>query len=247
MKGVTYRYEFSSEALFEAAARSVAEGIKEALKDKDRAVLGLCGGRSAGGVCARLKSLEVPWKRVHIFMVDERIVPPESPERNFNLIEKSLTASLVRAGRLPAENVHPFVPRDRAEDFGAAEYTKELERYGGRYDVVFLSAGEDGHIASLFPGGSVLNDAPGHIPVPDSPKPPPRRMSVSRRLLLKTSWAVLLIAGEAKRKAYEALRDQGSDFARFPVVLVKELPHSIVVTDLGPERENRHLEKQLPK
>ena len=45
------------------------------------------------------------------------------------------------------------------------------------FSVVLLSLGEDGHVASLFPEGSVVDDGPGHILVEDAPKPPPRRLS----------------------------------------------------------------------
>ncbi len=232
MSGLTYRHEPGPEALHKATAQALGEAIDSVLKENGRMVLGLCGGRSARGVLTHLRGLGIPWERVHIFMVDERILPIESPERNFAIVKEVLAAPLIRASELPADNVHPFIPRAQFEDFGVKEYTRELDKQGGRYDVVFLSAGEDGHIASLFPKGSVLSDDPGHILVLDAPKPPPRRMSASRRLLLQSRWGVLIVAGEEKRKAYEALRDPRTGFAECPAVLVKQLPGAVVLTDL---------------
>lgn len=76
----------------------------------------------------------------------------------------------------------------------AARYAAEL----GGIDVVLLGAGPDGHLASLFPGHPALEDPGPVIAVPDSPKPPPERLTLSLPVLEDVRAAVLVCAGDDK-------------------------------------------------
>jgi 6-phosphogluconolactonase len=217
-------------ALGGAAAAMLAGSIRRLLEKRRQVTLAVPGGRSAGSILRELSAHDLPWDRVHIFMADERLVPIDSPESNYPVVVASLVEPLQRRGDLPGENAHPFVMNPRAADCGVSAYTQELDRVGGRCDVVLLSAGEDGHVASLFPGGSVLDDGPGYILVEESPKPPPRRVSMSRALLLAARSCVLVFAGESKRAALDTFRDPETEYGECPAVLVKGIPEAYVVT-----------------
>jgi 6-phosphogluconolactonase len=215
------------------AARLLAAALGQILQRRPTAVLAVPGGRSAGAILRELAAAAaLPWERVHVVLADERIVPLGSAERNFAVVEESLVRPLTARGALPAGNVHPFVLDTAAADLGAGAYGEILRPHGGRVHVVLLSAGEDGHVASLFPGGSVLRDDPGYFIVEDSPKPPPRRLTASRTLLRAAEAAVLVFAGEPKRAAYEAFAAPGAYWADCPAALVKGIPGAWVVTDL---------------
>jgi 6-phosphogluconolactonase len=219
-----------ADALGGAAAAMLAGSIRRLLENRRQVTLAVPGGRSAGSILRELGGQDLPWDRVHIFMADERLVPIESPDSNYPVVASSLIDPLQRRGELPAENAHPFVMDTCAADFGVAAYTEELDRVGGACDVVLLSAGEDGHVASLFPGGSVLASGPGYILVEDSPKPPPRRVSMSRALLLAARSCVLVFAGESKRAALDTFRDPEAAYEQCPAALVKGIPEAYVVT-----------------
>ncbi|MFS8609476.1 MAG: 6-phosphogluconolactonase, partial [Gammaproteobacteria bacterium] len=77
----------------------------------------------------------------------------------------------------------------------------------GRFDTTLLGVGEDGHVASLFPGRSegLGDDAPDAIGVRASPKPPPERVSLSARRLRESDEIVLLATGGTKREAIARL------------------------------------------
>lgn len=217
------RYELESKA-----AKIISDSIFKLLETKDQVVLAIPGGRSVCAVFESLKKEDLPWDKVHVFMVDERMVPLDDSQSNFKLVSDCFLSELSKQNKLPKENVHPF----RVEQ-GIAAYEKELKSLGGAYDIVLLSAGEDGHMGGLFPNhDSLKDDAEYFVEFHNSPKPPPGRMSMSRKLLLKTQIAVLLFFGEGKREAFKKFSDQTVDYAACPVKLVSSIKESFVLTDL---------------
>jgi 6-phosphogluconolactonase len=212
----------------------MAGRLASAADARGTALLALPGGRSVGRVAEVLRAdeMEVPWEKVHIFFVDERCVDLESPESNYQALRETFLEPLTAAGRLPRGNLH--LPQESGEgpcDPGA--YTRALEAVAGgpgrgRFDVVLLGVGEDGHIASLFPDHTALrNRERQYLLVEDAPKEPPRRITASRRLIASAETAIALFLGEGKRRALQRFRALSPEAAR---AAVPELPCSLVHT-----------------
>ncbi|MDK1031047.1 MAG: 6-phosphogluconolactonase, partial [Planctomycetia bacterium] len=173
-------------ALQRAAAELITDSIVGLLAEKELVVLAVPGGRSVSGIFALFRAQDIPWRKVHIFMVDERLVPLSDDRSNFKLAREGFTDALVAEGKLPQENVHPFVFDGSKEDSGLAGYEEELRDLGGACDIVLLSSGEDGHIGALYPNHhSFRDESEFYVAMHDSPKPPPDRMTMSRKLLLR--------------------------------------------------------------
>ena len=98
----------SESELYARAAGAVAELVEAILHRQERAVLGIPGGRSSAGVFRSLRRQKVAWPRVFLFMVDERLVPLDSPESNYRLARTELVDPLVERGVLPPGNAVPF-------------------------------------------------------------------------------------------------------------------------------------------
>ena len=97
--------------------------------------------------------------------------------------------------------------------------------FDGALDVVLLGLGEDGHVASIFPGQA---SSAGRVAfVPASPKPPPERITLTRAFLATARETVLLATGEAKREALSRL------LAGDPALPAHGLPGLTIVTDLA--------------
>ena len=144
-----------------------------------------------------LRQATVDWRRITLFWADERAVSPDDPESNYGLAERMLLsplgASAPRAIRMPAD----------APDLGQAAqwYDDALAtELGDRpLDLAILGIGEDGHICSLFPGHkALLVDDRRATAVEDSPKPPPRRLTLTLKFVLRTKKIWVIAIGSRK-------------------------------------------------
>ena len=212
--------------LTEKAAVILARAILRCISVKKEAVLAVPGCRSVTDIFANLRQQELPWEQLHVFLLDERLVPLEHEESNYRLLKEQL-------GRVaPPEMLHPF--RHNPEDplKSVDEYNEELQNHGGRFDIVLASSGEDGHIASLFPRHpSIGNPANGFILVNDAPKAPSARMSASRGLIRQADTGLLLFLGSAKAGALRSALAPHTPVNDCPAKIIMELQHYCLLTD----------------
>jgi 6-phosphogluconolactonase len=209
-------------------------------------VLALPGGRSVLPIIGAFPKISIPWDRVRLFLVDERWVQRDHPESNYRLIVDSLAQAFGDAAAKP-EIVAPPAPAgdgspeaDRINDSeaeptdAAAAYDALLKEHTagvGTFDFAILGVGEDGHIASLFPGRPLaLDAAPGFAVVRDSPKPPSVRLTANASLITSTPCVVGLLFGEAKQQAYRRLTS-GESAATLPAALVREAARGYLFAD----------------
>ncbi|HAR96457.1 MAG TPA: 6-phosphogluconolactonase [Deltaproteobacteria bacterium] len=220
--------------LMQKTARQLCEKLRGALAAKARVNVAVCGGRNVAKIFEQMQKEEVEWQRVHFFIIDERLVPIDHPDSNYKLLRDYFIDPLARAGRIAAENAHPFLLDAAREDQGAAQYEGVLAEYGMRYDVILLSAGEDGHVGALYPNHHSIADSHyGFIVMHDSPKPPPDRMTSSLSLMQSADIALILFVGEAKREAYNRFQDEQCSVVACPARLVLALKDATVITDLN--------------
>lgn len=166
------------------------------------------------------------WSNVLLTWVDERCVPLADPASN--------RGALRRLG-LPAPGFELPLWDDADGDANAAleRFSPAFARaFAGGLDVVLLGLGEDGHVASLFPGHPALQARGAAVFVPDSPKPPPRRMSLTLEALRRAPLAVLAASGVGKRSALRRV------IARDPALPCSALAHLVIATDIELEEDD---------
>jgi 6-phosphogluconolactonase len=166
-------------------------------------------------------------RRLLLTWVDERCVDAADPGSNHGAAR--------RVGLVP-EDCAAVLPLwadgARVEEMCAAVTERFASVFAGGLDVALLGIGEDGHVASLFPGHAALAAGGVVAHVADSPKPPPLRMTLTLPVLRAAGLTVLLATGEGKRAALTRV------LRRDPELPTSRLGRMIVVTDLdGFERE----------
>jgi len=200
----------------EILAATFVARVEERARGSEHFSLALPGGSAVAVCCPPLKRAVVEWRRVHLFWVDERAVPPNHSESNY-----ALSHELFLDG-LPINPTH--IHRMRAEkadlEDAAHEYETDLRHTLGEppcLDMTLLGVGPDGHVCSLFPGHPALDETTRLVmAVDDSPKPPSRRLTLTLPAL-KHTFAVVAAFGESKAAAIqEAINDPAS---RLPVAL----------------------------
>lgn len=179
-----------------------AERVIEAFhtRPNDNFAVALSGGTTARRCYERLADeggTQIDWWKVDVYWGDERCVPLDDPDSNYRLGREAL---LERVGAVDAN--FPM----RCEE-GADPYQLRVGELG-RFDLVHLGLGRDGHTASLFPGSAALDADPGRLVVMnDDPlgNNPHRRMTLTFAGIARARTAMVTVVGEDKAEALAAV------------------------------------------
>ena len=142
---------------------------------------------------------QIDWWAVDVYWGDERCVPPDHPDSNERLGREAL---LERVGA--ANEIHPM----RCDE-GPDPYQLRVGELG-RFDVVHLGLGPDGHTASLFPNSAAIDADPGRLVVMNtdpSGNNPYERMTLTYSGIARARLALFTVAGAAKRDAMQRIVD----------------------------------------
>jgi 6-phosphogluconolactonase len=195
----------------ELAARAASAWLDEIAAANHAAkphCVALSGGRIAlkffTSVVAQTKARAISLGLVHFFWADERCVPPDDAESNFRAAHELLFAPL----RINDAQIHRIHGEDSPE-IAAQKATMDIchvapKNSAGQpvLDLIFLGMGEDGHVASLFPG-KMEGKMPADIfcAVNNSPKPPPNRVTLSYAAIAAAKNVWVLASGAGKETA----------------------------------------------
>jgi 6-phosphogluconolactonase len=193
-------------------ARSAAKAWLDQIDAANRAgklhCVALSGGRITrtffSSTVEQAKARNVSFERVHFFWADERCVPPDDPESNYRLAREGLFVPLNISER-QIHRLHGEDPPEAAARAAEAELREVVTpdpRGRPALDLVFLGLGEDGHVASLFPGEReeiAASDAL-YRAITNSPKPPPNRITLSYSAIAAAQSVWVLVSGQGKEQ-----------------------------------------------
>ena len=215
----------SREELERTVAQRLGEESERAIRERGRFHIVLAGGGTPVAVYRQLAGLDTDWKRWWVYFGDERCLPVGDADRNDIMARQAWLEHVPIPGAQIAS-----MPAEQGPVAGATEYSETL-RGCGNFDLVLLGMGEDGHTASLFPDlRRPTADDPPALPVQNSPKPPPQRITLSAVRLAQARQVWFLISGESK---LEALRRWHHD-ADLPVSWIRPAAGVDIHTDVDP-------------
>jgi 6-phosphogluconolactonase len=183
-----------AQAVAQRGAEIFASAAAAAIAERGLFSFAVSGGRTPWAMFADLAG-KLPWEKVTIFQVDERVAPDGDPDRNLTQLKRSLPpggASDVRAMPVWAEDLEE----------AAAMYAAALPQ---RLDLVHLGLGPDGHTASLIPGDPVLGVSDRDVAVTGEYQGR-RRMTLTYPVLNRARQILWLVTGDDKADALARLR-----------------------------------------
>jgi 6-phosphogluconolactonase len=191
--------------LGQQAAIYVSRLAAEITAARGRFTIALSGGSLPKLLCPPLVAeplrSQIDWSTWHVFWADERCVPLTHRESNYRLAREYFFDHV----DIPATQIYPI--DDTLTPVQAAEaYQHTLQKLfqppSGQqphFDLILLGMGEDGHTASLFPDHPLLNETERWVvPIFDSPKPPPARITLTLPVLNQARHVAFLATGASK-------------------------------------------------
>jgi 6-phosphogluconolactonase len=176
---------------------------------------------------------ELPWKRTHLWLVDERRVPMNDERCNWSQI----AGYMLDHSDIPPAQVHPM---DQMNEQAAEKYEAELrealgwrEKGHDRLDFVLLGMGSDGHTASLFPQSPALEERSRLVAINTGPNvTPPDRVTMTYPILNSARFAAVLVTGKGKRETIArisaAASDDGAAEKHLPILGIRPLGDGIL-------------------
>ena len=199
-----------SSALVAAVGDRLVEAITTAIAARGQAFIVLTGGGTGINLLKHVGAHDeaIDWSKVHVFWGDERYVPADDDERN----DKQAREALLDHVDIPDSNVHPMAASDGefGDDLDAAALAYESVLAANAesgdptpvFDVHLLGMGPEGHINSLFPHTPAVAETKRLVVgVEDSPKPPPRRITLTLPAVTRSREVWLVVSGEGKAEA----------------------------------------------
>lgn len=215
-----------AEELALKAARSFARLADQYVLGCGRFTVALAGGSTPKAMFEMLAAEPffdtVPWSSIRFFWGDERRVPPDHPESNFRMANKTLLSKVpvLRENifRIPAD--HPKA--EEAANLYAATLAREVDALNGFpcFDLVMLGMGADGHTASLFPGTSALKVADRAVVANPVERLQTVRITLTASAINSAHNVRFLVSGDNKAEALKQVLQGPPNAELFPSQLI---------------------------
>jgi 6-phosphogluconolactonase len=193
------------DALSRAAALGFHEFIIQAARPNKQIFIALTGGNTPRSFYQQVGEQfkeSLPWKQMVLFWGDERWVPSDHPQSNYHMAKETLLDFVP----IPATNVHPIPTALRSPKDAVVSYQTLLKSFFASswptFDLVLLGMGADGHIASLFPNSSELEESERWVVASRAPVEPHDRITLTLPVLNHAAQIYFLVSGAEKAHAF---------------------------------------------
>ena len=178
----------------------ISDKLKLAIDKKGTATFVVSGGTSPLKLFEDLSKIDLPWNKVQITLIDDRLVNKNHIHSNQKLINDHLLKNKAKLAN--------FIP--------LSEEIIKSKIIVTPFDVNLLGMGEDGHFASLFPDMIKdfnlfdLSADPNILTITSHGDPFLPRITMNLSLILKSEFIVLLVKGSIKQKIIDQAKNDNS-------------------------------------
>ncbi|WP_350132657.1 6-phosphogluconolactonase [Nitrosomonas sp.] len=209
------------ESLSQGFADFAATALQNTLNRKPQATLVVPGGSTPRHYLPALAKCKLPWDRITVTLSDERWVDVNDTQSNEHLVKQHLMNHLPANTRFVGLRTHHDNPFDAIEVIH-----QRLEKLPLPLSLTVLGLGEDGHIASLFPGMAPHLIDTHHCVAAAPPAAPSLRISLSLKLLAESEQIALVVTGESKRRLLDRVSENPD--SKLPIVWLMQRTKSAV-------------------
>lgn len=211
------------------AAETITEKIQKLLREKEKVSLVLSGGSTPRPLYELLATDEyrnrIAWNKLLVFFSDERCVPPDDPDSNYKMAYDNLLSRVP----IPEKNIFRLRGEIDPEE-AATDYESVIKKILGKelsFDLVLLGMGADGHIASLFPATTALQETKKLVAANYVDKLKAHRLTLTLPILNRARNVIFLVSGKDKAKAVSSVFTDAS-LQRLPARLIKPVEGNVV-------------------
>ena len=212
------------EALAEQSLELFITDAKKAIGAKDLFCAAISGGNTPRRFFELIgqspRAAQLPWKKIHLFWVDERYVPADSDMSNFKLAVDTFLANVP----IPDDNVHPIPTEYSDVKLAAHVYERTIrevfqlaEGAIPRFDLIILGMGPDGHTGSLFPNSYAPFDIEDLACVVYGLDDQVTRITLTHPVMRAASHLAILVSGDEKADILKQVLTSQPDEVRYPI------------------------------
>lgn len=213
------------------AATIFTEAAQKAIAEKGQFTAVLTGGSSPAGIYKLLASdaykTKIDWSKVFIFWGDERWVPLNDDLSN----AKMSYATLLSHVPIPSENIFEMYQDGVMPEDYAITYEQTIRKIlgeEGKFDLILLGMGDDGHTASLFPGQAVLEEQNKWVDAYYLEPQKMHRITLTAPLINKAEKIIVIAFGEKKAHALKEVTTGDYNPSMYPMQLIKPVSGQIL-------------------
>jgi 6-phosphogluconolactonase len=217
------------ESLSQAVANFAATALHSTLNHQAQATLVVPGGSTPRHYLPALAKCELPWDRITVTLSDERWVDVDDEQSNERLVKQHLMNHLPKKIRFIGLKTQHTDPSAAIETLH-----QRLTGLPLPPSLTLLGLGEDGHIASLFPGMNPDSLSTHHCVAVAPPIAPSPRISLSLALLAESEHIALVVTGKTKRRLLDRLNEHPDP--ELPIVWLlqrTQAPIMVFEADMG--------------
>lgn len=190
------------ESFQQTASDIIKNKLATLLETHDSINVALAGGSTPMPILNLIAKENLDWEKISFYQTDERIVPIDNNSNNFKNLSNAFFDQI-------ESNAYPMFTGEQSAENACESYIKELNKINQKdglpiFDLIILGMGEDGHIASIFPGSSLLTEKKTAVLLDPIKRNGAFRMTLSFPVLINASNTILLMSGSKKVNLFES-------------------------------------------